>query len=254
MHALDGARLYHNLYRRGQVTWPTWPFQENEPLCALDHDEYHAPDVCLGGWHPPLRLIPDEKFSGRAAALAVRISHPQAATIGNHKARAFFIAEQFEEMEFEMHVAEPCTWCGLFTGCWCDGIPPARGRRGWQCRHALCSFCESLFQRCKWCAVWTPMPTAAPQDAVQRCGTALSRYGELTRYALATRYVPLERWPSGLRETFGRREDEAPDEAASVFDWFLSTFLSEIGCGIPSSNANFIGAMPSVFVAAGHGP
>ena len=88
-HAMDRAAAYHAEYRRGNVHWTSWPFGPEEPVFGLDYDEFHRPDGCAEGWHPPLALPSDQEFSGRVAALAKRTKLPHHATIMNHMARAF---------------------------------------------------------------------------------------------------------------------------------------------------------------------
>ena len=136
-----------------------------------------------------------------------------------------------------MQICQPCTWCGLFTGRWCDGMPPARHTRGWQCKHALCSFCEGLMGLCKWCSVWQAIPAVAPEGVRLhfRDGPGpWDRHGPLTMGVLENGEIPpWQEWPSKLREAY----QLAADVPKSMF---LSLYLSELGCGRPGCRRTVI--------------
>ena len=173
-------------------------------------------------------MIPDPEFSGRVAALAKSIKLPHHATITNHMARAFYIAEQAESTALSMQACAPCTWFGLFAGKVCDN-----------CQHAACIFCEGLMGSCKWCTVWQLIPTTVTREWVLRFRAEMptwSCYGPITVDVLADGNCPLlQQWPTKLRKAFENTDSADPAT-------FLSQYLSALGCGIPSYQVNFIGA------------
>ena len=128
-------------------------------------------------WHPP-QLPPTEQIrNAHIRALATAAHHPFPNIFRDPLARLQFIGQQMDEgVEGYGGLTGPCSWCGTFTGLWCDGVAPTASCFGWNCRASICSWCRSVFSECRRCTVHAGIPLELDQRAiVQRCRVTPNR-------------------------------------------------------------------------------
>ena len=122
-------------------------------------------------WHPP-QLPPTEQIrNAHIRTLATAARHPFPNIFRDPLARLQFIGQQMDEgVEGYGGLTGPCSWCGTFTGLWCDGVAPTASCFGWNCRASICSWCRSVFSECRRCSVHTGIPLQMdPRAIVQVC-------------------------------------------------------------------------------------
>ena len=120
-----------------------------------------------------------------------------------HQRKELVLGTTFQRVEYssknwkeQLHAGLPqtaaCMWCGLPTGCFCDGVGSymAADRlnssviHGWHCTQAVCTSCDRVFGTCPECILWVGKPrsvtslgiTCGVQDARIRASYDGSRY------------------------------------------------------------------------------
>ena len=128
-----------------------------------------VPRACK--WHPP-QVAPSERIrNAHIRALAVSASHPWPNIFRDPIARLQYIGQQMDDgASGHSGLVGPCSWCGTFTGLWCDGVEATTSSIGWNCRVPVCSWCRSVFSECRRCSVHTGIPLQMdPRAIVQVC-------------------------------------------------------------------------------------
>ena len=117
----------------------------------------NVPRACK--WHPP-EVPPNERIrNAHIRALAISASHRWPNIFRDPIARLQFIGQQMDEgASGHSGLVGPCSWCGTFTGLWCDGVEATPSSIGWNCRVPVCSWCRSVFSECRRCSVHTGIP------------------------------------------------------------------------------------------------
>ena len=174
----------------------------------IPQSEAPGPDSCHGHvlvWHPPMVLPPWQALERLAEELANSARHPLAPFISDREARGFLVVEQQYTSGMLRHDPRmaPCVWCGHFVLSCCDGVPPSSASRGWSCQFRVCSLCQSLYARCRFCCLWTGLPVRAAQAAIDRCQRSRVDFGEIARASLQGR-LPWQLLPWPLMLDFGR--------------------------------------------------
>ena len=129
----------------------------------------NVPRACK--WHPP-EVPPSERIrNAHIRALAVSASHRWPNIFRDPIARLQYIGQQMDEgASGHSGLVGPCSWCGTFTGLWCDGVEATPSSIGWNCRVPVCSWCRSVFSECRRCSVHTGIPLQMdPRAIVQIC-------------------------------------------------------------------------------------
>ena len=202
-----GQQDFARRYRMGDVDW-------------IPQSEAPGPHSCHGHvlvWCPPMVPPPRQALERLAQELANTARHPLAPFISDREARGFFVVEQQYTSGMLRHDPRmaPCVWCGHFVSSCCDGVPPSSASRGWSCQLRVCSLCQSLYARCRFCCLWTGLPVRAAQAAIDRCQRSRVDFGPIARACL-TGKLPWELLPWPLLLDFGRfcagetDEDEMP--------------------------------------------
>ena len=76
-----------------------------------------------------------------------------------------YVQDQVDQQSTEnptYGIVSPCTWCGKFTGNFCDGLLPTATQRGGACGFPVCTTCEAVLDTCRHCSLWKGLPSQVP--------------------------------------------------------------------------------------------
>ena len=104
-----------------------------------------------------------------------------------HQRKALVLGTTFQRVEYcskiwkeQLRAGVPqiaaCMWCGLPTGCFCDGVGSYMRAdklnsaviHGWHCTQALCSDCDRVFGTCPECILWVGRPRSVTISGITR--------------------------------------------------------------------------------------
>ena len=93
----------------------------------------------------------------------------------------------------------------------------------------VCSLCQSLYARCRFCCLWTGLPARAAQAAIDQCQWSRVHFGEIARACLQGR-LPWQLLPWPLMLDFGRfcagETDE--DEVESAYPLWADSIVRRV--------------------------
>ena len=113
-------------------------------------------------WHPPMVQPDDAQLRKPAAIFAGQKKHPRASLIGATEATRLMYSCQIWDATAQNDGSgrmPPCCWCGMPTGCFCDGIAATESEPGFDCTVALCTVCDKFLGLCVDCTRWSGTPT-----------------------------------------------------------------------------------------------
>ena len=186
LEGMEGQRAFAMRYSMGDIDWI--PSSESQ-----GPDPFHEHVLV---WHPPM-APPSEVFSRLVDELARAAAHPLAPAISDELVRALGVLEPWRALAMQGHGSwlAPCVWCGHFAESCCDGVPASSASPGWLCEFRVCSLCRSLFERCRFCCLWTGLPATAGEDAIAQCRRSAVALGRIPREFLTQRRIPFELLP-----------------------------------------------------------
>ena len=111
----------------------------------------------------------------------------------SHQRRALVLGTTFQRMEYSVDIWQrqvdaglprnaACMWCGLPTGCFCDGVGSHISADrfnsfvidGWHCGQAICTECDRAFGACPECTLWVGKPRSVTDLGIT-CGVQDAR-------------------------------------------------------------------------------
>jgi len=198
---MDRQRRYRRRYCSGQVAWiepglqPEWAQWQQSVLGEV---------ACQRYWHPPLRCPSEETISGIARDLLKEAGHVRADLVANPLARMFYVHDQVDQQSTEdptYGIVSPCTWCGKFTGNFCDGLLATATQRGWACSFPVCTTCEALLDTCRHCSLWKGLPSQVSDGGRKKCSEDREALGAIMQKALSNSEVLVKFWPAHMQES-----------------------------------------------------
>ena len=200
---MEAFYLYVRAYKAGQVHWI-------EPGTPDDDAGIRYAGGRILAWAGPPRVAATEaQLAAAIQDAASRWGHPRAGLVVRrdsayimwiHQQTDWYISRQ--HLGSQQHLPPPCTFCGLLTGGWCDGVPAGQHDWGWHCRMPLCSVCKAMFHECRWCVAHTGIATELdPRVHLPFRASPHELPCTAVRRTMAGQRVDPADWPRGMAES-----------------------------------------------------